>query len=880
MSLTRTELIILATSLAVKAAFFVLLYAFVGHGVVLEHSDSNLLFAQNWYYHGVFSGDITPPYNPSAINTPGYPLFLIVTGLMTGWVGYTVIIQILLVSAAAILLYRTLKNIFDERVAFYGALVFAIEPWNAYAVNFPLTEALFLSFFIVALALFESALRLRRVLYFFLSGLFLGLATMVRPIAEFLPLLFLFFLGGFYQCFNLRARTVLTACVMLLVGYACILMPYVIRNHAEFGTFALATKGPFTVHFYDVSMLLQYRESISAGEATERLFSAAKEQYPEVEVLEDLMGPQYAGYLNERSFAEIMRSPFLYVKLHASSLVTFFFSDGYRLILQSFGIHGENPPNITFLVLQGKFAMLFSYLTHNALAAISFLGGVAFWAITTILAFAAIPIAFFREKNPRVRAYLYFFGALMLYFAVLTGLAAMARYRVPVTPFLFPLAAYSLFFFFRYTAPDSRTMDHISRGLSGKKRSIPYRYYYDDLRKLLSFILPKDARAFWVDEASPDALPVGWKQYDYILMVDTIGSVHDIERTFVAARRVLTDHGLLVLTFHNYLWEPVFAVAEKLHLKARSKTQSWLSESDVRNLLYLAGFEVVRSGRRMLFPVYIPIVSAALNWLGLLPLINRLCVTNYIVARPAQRQRREYSVSILVPARNEKGNIQKIVERIPPFGTSQELVFVEGHSKDGTWDEIQRVASAYKGTMSIVMAQQDGIGKGDAVRKGFMMAQNEVLMILDADMTVAPEDLVKFYDAIADGKADFVNGSRLVYPMEKQAMRFLNTIANKCFALLFTWLLDQQIKDTLCGTKVLRKHDYEAIARNRGYFGDFDPFGDFDLLFGAVKQNLKIIDLPIRYRDRTYGTTQISRFRHGWLLLQMCLFAARKIKFL
>jgi len=390
-----------------------------------------------------------------------------------------------------------------------------------------------------------------------------------------------------------------------------------------------------------------------------------------------------------------------------------------------------------------------------------------------------------------------------------------------------------------------------------------YWYYYRDIELLLKFLVPEDTATS-----------------DYIVMVDEVGSLADIGAALETARSKLGERGRLVLTFHNYLWEPLFVVFEMLGLKARSRTQNWLSPRDVGNLLYLSGFEIVRGGQRMLCPIYIPLVSATLNAIGRLPLINRLCVTHYMVARPIVTVPREYSVSIIVPARNEKGNIEELVRRTPHFGTAQEIIFVEGHSRDGTWEEIERVAALHSGgKRTIRAARQEGTGKGDAVRKGFALARNELLMILDADMTVAPEDLIRFYDAAERGKADFINGSRLVYPMEKEAMRFLNTLANKFFALLFTWLLGQPIKDTLCGTKVLLKSDYERIAAARAYFGDFDPFGDFDLLFGAVKQNLKIIDLPIRYRERRYGTTQIQRFAHGWLLLKMSFFAARKLKF-
>jgi len=139
--------------------------------------------------------------------------------------------------------------------------------------------------------------------------------------------------------------------------------------------------------------------------------------------------------------------------------------------------------------------------------------------------------------------------------------------------------------------------------------------------------------------------------------------------------------------------------------------------------------------------------------------------------------------------------------------------------------------------------------------------------------------LHRFFKVLVKGKGEYVNGVRLVYPMEDRAMRFFNFLGNKFFSLAFSWLLGRSIKDTLCGTKVMTRRNYEAIAANRTYFGEFDPFGDFDLIFGAAKLNLKFVDLPVRYRQRIYGDTNISRWSHGWLLLKMVVFAMHKIKF-
>jgi glycosyltransferase involved in cell wall biosynthesis len=251
-----------------------------------------------------------------------------------------------------------------------------------------------------------------------------------------------------------------------------------------------------------------------------------------------------------------------------------------------------------------------------------------------------------------------------------------------------------------------------------------------------------------------------------------------------------------------------------------------------------------------------------------------------VIARPAPAQppAQQASVSVIVPARNEAGNIPAIFERLPQLGPQMEIVFVEGHSQDGTRAAIEREITAHA-ERDCRLIQQSGVGKADAVRAGFAAARGQILMILDADLTVPPEDLTRFQAALLTGKGELINGVRLVYPMERQAMQGLNLLGNKLFSLAFSWLLGQPIKDTLCGTKVLWRRDYDRIRAGRSYFGDFDPFGDFDLLFGAAKLNLKIIDLPIRYRERSYGSTNIQRWKHGWLLVRSLAVAALRLKF-
>ncbi len=376
------------------------------------------------------------------------------------------------------------------------------------------------------------------------------------------------------------------------------------------------------------------------------------------------------------------------------------------------------------------------------------------------------------------------------------------------------------------------------------------------------------------------------EKFDLVILSNLIGYLHDVQAVFEELHKVCHSRTRIIVTYYNHLWEPLLKSAEYLGLKSRSPHQNWLSPADITNLLLLAGFDPYRKAMRMIFPFYVPFISQLLNKiLPKLPGIRKFSLNNYTFARPipsisSKEAAEKYSVSIVVPARNESGNLQNGLLRIPRFGSSQEILFVEGHSKDDTWEKILELKSKYASTHTITAAKQDGKGKADAVRKGFSMACGDILMILDADLTVPPEELSKFYSALATGKGEFINGSRLVYPMEKQAMRTLNIAGNKFFSIAFSWLLDQPFKDTLCGTKVMFRSDYEKLSANRKFFGDFDPFGDFDLIFGAFKLNLKIVDLPIHYLERTYGETNISRFRHGLLLLRMCVFAARKIKFI
>jgi SAM-dependent methyltransferase len=370
-------------------------------------------------------------------------------------------------------------------------------------------------------------------------------------------------------------------------------------------------------------------------------------------------------------------------------------------------------------------------------------------------------------------------------------------------------------------------------------------------------------------------------EFDFIVCSDLLNDLWDVQSVLEKISLHCHARTRLLMNCYSRLWEGPRHVAEALGLAKPQLSQNWLTVEDISNLLTLSGFEMIRASSEIMFPFRFPLLGSLCNrYLVKTWPFRLLGITNFIVSRPVPKfdSPPKPVVTVVVPARNEAGNISAILERLPEMGAGTELIFVEGNSSDGTYERIEQEIAARPGCTA-KLYKQSGKGKGDAVRLGFERSSGDLLMILDADLTVPPEDLPRFYDAWYFGRGDFINGVRLVYPMEDKAMRFLNLLGNKFFSVAFSWLLSQNVKDSLCGTKVLSRSHYETIAANRAYFGEIDPFGDFDLLFGAARYNLKILDLPIRYRERKYGETNIQRWRHGLLLLRMVLLASRRIRF-
>jgi ubiquinone/menaquinone biosynthesis C-methylase UbiE len=357
--------------------------------------------------------------------------------------------------------------------------------------------------------------------------------------------------------------------------------------------------------------------------------------------------------------------------------------------------------------------------------------------------------------------------------------------------------------------------------------------------------------------------------FDYIIVSGTLHVVDDIQLFLAKIAQLCGPTTRVIVDTYNPIWRSALGFAEKLGIKMPELLQNWLSKTDLRNLFEISGFDVIRTHDRLLVPVGIPVFF----W----P-FSGLCLSRFLIARvPQPPAVGRVTCSVVITCRDELANIEPLIQRTAVLGSDAQIIFSEGHSKDGTREEIQRCMAAYP-HRNIQLVIQDGIGQGDAMRKGFKHATGDLILWLEADLTTPPEEILKLYGVLAEGKGEFVNGSRLVYPMPTGSMRFLNLWGNRFFGRLFTWLLGQQFRDTLCGLKGLTRIGYEKIVAEKGYFGDFDPFGDFEILFGASKRNLRIVEVPVHYRPRVYGTTKISRFRDGLLLLRMSWLALWRLK--
>jgi len=375
-------------------------------------------------------------------------------------------------------------------------------------------------------------------------------------------------------------------------------------------------------------------------------------------------------------------------------------------------------------------------------------------------------------------------------------------------------------------------------------------------------------------------LATGGERFDYIVLDEVAGRIDDLFVFLQALVAHCNPTTRIIIVQHNYLWRPIFRVAEFLRLKRRGGDVNWLSSGDLWTFLNGVGCETIAVHSKLHCPKLLlglgPVVNAVA---GVLPFINRLASTEILIARPVPdpRQAAGKTASIVLTTRDERDNIEPMVRMIPDVGAATEIVFVEGHSRDGTREEIERVMAAYP-ERHIRLLVQEGVGQGDAIRKGFADARGDVIILLEADQTSPPEDVCKAFDIVATGRAEFVNGSRFVYPRDKGAMPLANAVGNWLFAFWFTWFLGQRTSDVLCGIKAIDKRQFHRLNRNWGFLGLFDPFGDFELAFGAARLGLKTCEVPTRYACRQYGRPKSRVLAHGWMLARMALRATRVFK--
>lgn len=469
-------------------------------------------------------------------------------------------------------------------------------------------------------------------------------------------------------------------------------------------------------------------------------------------------------------------------------------------------------------------------------------------------------------------------------------------------------------------------LDNLRREIAQKKDSIANDrmawikrnpYYYNQELKSLKFIIPEGAKVLHIgcgtgyilNELKPEyglGIDDSKKQiaaaeqsyphlkfeyqsledfdikenFDYIL-ITTIEDIVDIKAVFDAVKKCSHMHTRIITVYYNYLWHPLVKLAEKTSLKVPQRSHNWFSPNDIHNMMTLCDHEQVSTKSSILFPFNIPLVSYFLNrFIARCPWFRNITLIHISISRILFRDERQYSVSVVIPCRNEAGNIQSAVERIPQMGKHTEIIFCDDKSTDGTADKVKEMMKKYP-EKDIKLVAGPGICKARNVWTGFDHAISDILMILDADLTVIPEELPYFYEAISQNRGEFINGSRLVYPMREEAMRIANIAGNKFFSMMFSYILDTRIKDTLCGTKVLWRSDFEKIKKSRGSWGIEDRWGDYELIFGAAKNHLKIIDLPVHYMERTYGETKMTnRLKNGLIMLKMCIVSLLKIKFL
>lgn len=835
----------------------------------------------------------------STYREPGYPLFLAGIYRTFGVENFQAvrIAHIFLVAFAALFIYLAFRELSNKRLGLIGASLAAAIPYFGYNTNVLMSELLF-SFFL-SLSFYLLIRILKKDSGYLSLGLVFGMAALTRSILVFFPLA-----TAVLMLYLRKERQKILAFIgifIILVG------SWVLFVHKNTGRYAI-TEGRLDIHIYTraVRSTLSYKDQLYYVYSRIKSSALGGEQNAFLDAYEEkVLYLEYAERVNKGESADKIEKE--NIKIILKNFDGFLLGNLAEWVKLMY-IEHVFPPVPTFMTRAMRSMFYIFLYGFFFLGSIRFiLKGdrnlrIIFWLSFFYLAYNWI-LASSVDAHSR-------FNTPYLYFYLIMGMAGFAGAGRIKPSSALPIRKNAAAVFDAMAPERDEWKDK-------------NRYYYDYLEKFMAFLIPpnrtvletgsgtgdllaglRPSRGLGID-VSPGMTEIAKKKhkdpgiefqtadvhdwsannkFDFIVLSDTVGYLNDIDGALKNLSAAANPQTRIIITQYGHIWEPVLKLGSLIGLKMPVPDQNWLSRNDIENFLHLAGYETIKSGHKMLLPIYIPLISAFCNrfLVNIWP-FDRLAFFYYVIARPvpnAQSSSRLYSVSIVIPARNETGMIKRLIDEIPDLGRKTELIFVENNSTDNTAEVLEKEISDYRGNKSIKHMSIKCRGKKEAVYAGFDMAKSDILMIYDADMTVPPEELIKFYDTLVRGRGEFINGSRLVYPMEKQSMKTANYIGNKFFSSAFSWLLGQRIKDTLCGTKVLWREDYRHIKDGLGFFGDFDRWGDFDLLFGAAKLNLKIVDLPVHYRERTYGISNMRRWRHGWMLLKMTFFAAKKIKFI
>ena len=335
------------------------------------------------------------------------------------------------------------------------------------------------------------------------------------------------------------------------------------------------------------------------------------------------------------------------------------------------------------------------------------------------------------------------------------------------------------------------------------------------------------------------------------------------------------NNEFISLNVRGNTWEPI---TRWLKLDSRifkgTTNRARITLCDIESLAEIYNYRSIRWKAKKLTPIPIKFIPQSIkNALRKVPIIKQLAFEIEIIFYKYHENLNDPMISILIPARNEEGNKELLIEALNKFKkipNKIEIIFVEGNSKDNTFQMLENLTKEFSKNFKISLLKQTSTGKKNAVVEGFNTSSGDTLAIIDCDFTVDIDDSI---DAIMESTKNeniLINCSRTTFPMEKDAMRWANYIGNRCFAIFLSILINKPISDSLCGTKVFSRKFFNLMKKNGSWESKSDPFGDFTIIFEAANNNIKILNYPVRYYARRSGAPNISRWLDGIKLLKVC----------